>query len=130
MTQPVRILILEDEWLLAELVEDAVREFGFEVVGPVPSVKKAMELVESENITAAILDVSLGGGEKSFSVARALTERRIPFLFVTGYQDADLPVEFGDRTMLCKPVRLEALRDCLDGLVGPLTIVKSTPELD
>ena len=118
MTGPIRILVLEDEWLLAELVEDAIREFGFEVVGPAPSVKLALELIRSEEISAAVLDVSLGDGEDSFPVARLLAERDIPFMFVTGYQDADLPAEFSNKAMLRKPVKLDELRVRLRLLVG------------
>lgn len=113
-----RILIVEDEWLLAEIVEETVRDFGFDVAGPVPSVSLANSLVQEGGISAAILDVSLGDGEKSYPVARALIEKNVPFLFITGYLGTDLPSEFRNRPLLSKPLRAHVLRTHLESLLA------------
>ena len=106
----LRVLIVEDEWLLAELLEDTVRDLGFEVVGPAASVSQALQLLAEEAVSVALLDVTLGS-EKSFPIARWLAERGIPFLFLTGHLQTDLPVEFGQRVLLSKPLA--------EGVLGP-----------
>jgi DNA-binding response OmpR family regulator len=102
LLQSQRVLIVEDEWLLADTLADCLRDYGGDIVGPAPSVAAALELVDREPITAAILDISLGG-EKSFPIARALRDRKIPFVFTTGYLTGDLPTEFRDVELVSKP---------------------------
>jgi CheY-like chemotaxis protein len=99
-----QVLIVEDEWLLAETVEEAVRDLGYDVMGSVATVREALDLICREVITAAVLDISLNHGEKSFPIARALRERRIPFLFLTGYLNEDLPPEFSGEPTASKPL--------------------------
>jgi CheY-like chemotaxis protein len=81
-----RILVVEDEYLIAMTLQDALESLGSVVVGPVPSVKKAMETIASDpDIDAAIVDINLGGA-MAYPVADALLARKIPFVFTSGYE--------------------------------------------
>jgi CheY-like chemotaxis protein len=85
-----RILVVEDEYLIAVSLSDQLQGVGSIVIGPVPSVEKAMKAIESDSkIEAAILDVNLGGA-MAYPVADALLARNIPFVFTSGYEDSDL----------------------------------------
>jgi two-component SAPR family response regulator len=108
-----RVLLVEDEWLIAFGLEELVRELGYDVVGPVPSVPLALALLEKEQVHIAILDVNLGLGMKSFPIAEALKVKRIPFLFVSGYHERDLPAEFSDAIVCSKPYTEDTLRKSL-----------------
>jgi CheY-like chemotaxis protein len=99
-----RVLVVEDEYLIALDVRDALMNAGAEVLGPVPSVHDATALLEREtHIDAAVLDVNLRG-DKSFSVADILEQRRIPIVFATGYDPEILPDRFRGAARLEKPV--------------------------
>ena len=80
----MRILVVEDEPLLAMASADLLADSGCTVAGPVSSVKQGMRLIEHEAIDGAILDINLRG-EMVFPLADALAERSIPFVYVTGY---------------------------------------------
>ena len=80
----MRILVVEDEPLLAMASADLLADSGCTVAGPVSSVKQGMRLIEQEAIDGAILDINLRG-EMVFPLADALAERSIPFVYVTGY---------------------------------------------
>lgn len=99
----VDVLIVEDEWLIAEDNADAVRSAGHSVVGPVPSVKAALDLLDRTAVHAALLDVQLQG-ETTYPIADILTEKSIPFAFVTGHGSKDLPSRFSNVPLLQKPV--------------------------
>ncbi|SHJ18087.1 CheY chemotaxis protein or a CheY-like REC (receiver) domain [Roseomonas rosea] len=81
-----RILIVEDEYLIAEAMEEWLSGAGAKVVGPVPSVEQAFELIEEPEkvLDGAVLDVNLGRGETAYPVADRLNERGVPYLFATG----------------------------------------------
>ena len=115
---PPRVLIVEDEWLLAELLEATIRGLGFDVVGPTSNVADALALLAAEPVTIAMLDVSLGGTQRSFAVARELLERKIPFAFITGYSHTDLPPEFSGQALLNKPLRSEIIGPKLRSLLA------------
>ncbi|MEO3473452.1 response regulator [Roseomonas sp. CAU 1739] len=97
-----RILVVEDEALVAMLVEDALEEAGFGVIGPVRSVIQALESLEAEVPDAAVLDLNLAG-ENSVAVADALVARGIPFVVATGYGAAGLPATHRNALVLPKP---------------------------
>ena len=97
-----RILVVEDEALVAMLVEDALLDAGFEVLGPARSVAEAMALLAAERPSAAVLDLNLGG-ETSLRVADELAARGIPFIVATGYGAAGLPPSHGKAPVLAKP---------------------------
>ncbi len=112
----LRLLVLEDEALVSMLIEDQVIELGFSVVGPAATVKQALALCATEPIDGALLDVNLGGGQRSDPVADYLETRNVPFLFVTGYGHAGLDPRFADRVVLQKPFALPDLRRSLEAL--------------
>jgi DNA-binding NtrC family response regulator len=80
----MRIMVVEDEVLLAMTSADLLTDSGYTVAGPVSSVKQGMRLIDREAIDGAILDINLKG-EMVFPLADALAERSIPFVYVTGY---------------------------------------------
>jgi DNA-binding response OmpR family regulator len=83
-TPRARLLVVEDEWLISSLVSDQLKELGFEVVGPASTIAEAVFLANKAAIDAALVDLSLGGVLAN-DVIDALSERKIPFIFVTGY---------------------------------------------
>ena len=81
-----RILVVEDEYLIAMTLSEHLEEVGSIVVGPVSSVEKAIKAIESnQQIDAAVVDVNLGGA-MAYPVADALLARNIPFIFTSGYE--------------------------------------------
>ena len=97
-----RVLLVEDQMIVAIEVEDMLREFGCVVVGPVRTLKQALRL--AQRLDAAVLDVSLDG-ETIFPVAEELQKRRIPFIFATGYAEHTLPEKWQRLPRLAKPFK-------------------------
>jgi DNA-binding response OmpR family regulator len=113
-----RILVVEDEALVAFAIGETLADFGYDVVGPAPNIQAAMKLVAGERVDAAILDVNLGR-ESIDPVASALAVAGVPFVFTTGYTLASaLPAGFRERPVLQKPYKPEALRDAIRELLG------------
>jgi CheY-like chemotaxis protein len=98
----LRILLVEDESVIAMLLEDMLTQFGHEVVGPAARVGKAVEMAQHETLDFAILDVNVNG-EEVYPVAAALAARGIPFVFATGYGKEGLRAPYSDRPALTKP---------------------------
>ncbi len=100
----VRILLVEDETLVAMLLEDMIAELGGTVVASASRVAGALEAVETtgNGVDLAVLDVNLGG-EEAFPVAQALADRGVPFAFSTGYGSSGLPDAWRSRPTLQKP---------------------------
>lgn len=101
----LKLLLVEDNFLVAEYMRDMLVRYGCNVVGPAPRVEKALELMEGDNaLDGAMLDINLQG-ELCFPIARALAARGVPFLFLTGYEaDSVIPGEFGNAPVVPKPV--------------------------
>jgi DNA-binding response OmpR family regulator len=97
-----RVLVVEDEMLIAMTIEDVLQALGCEIVGPVATLEKALELARDETFDAAILDVTVRGG-KIYPVAEVLLARAIPFVFASGYGDWALPGALRDQARLTKP---------------------------
>lgn len=108
----LRVLLVEDETLVALLLEDMLGELGHAVVGPVARLDKALEMAAGEPIDIAILDVNINGGQ-SYPVAEALAARDIPFVFSTGYGQRSLPAQYRDQPTLQKPFQQHDLRRLL-----------------
>jgi CheY-like chemotaxis protein len=109
----LRVLVVEDETMVAMMLEDMLAEFGCVIAGVAGTVAQAMERVQSsDEIDAAILDVNVGG-EKIYPVADALVEREVPFVFSTGYGPGDLAQRYPNSQTLAKPYEAEALADVL-----------------
>ena len=107
-----RVLIVEDEAMIAMLVEDMVLDFGSEVVGPVANMTDAINLARSAELDTAILDINVGGSV-IFPVADILIERGIPFIFATGYGSVGLPPRFHNSPTLPKPFSYQSLAEAL-----------------
>lgn len=107
-----RILVVEDEFMIAMLLEDFLAELDCVVAGVAAKPADALRLIGSIEIDAAVLDVNLDGVD-SFGIAAALGERQIPFIFATGYGDSRLTPEFAGRPVVQKPYRLDELSQAL-----------------
>jgi DNA-binding NarL/FixJ family response regulator len=79
-------------------------KLGAAVIGPVGDAKLACNLIRSDAPDSAVVDINLGEGP-TFEVASALAERRVPFLFATGYDRAAIPPRFNDAARLEKPIK-------------------------
>lgn len=110
------VLVLEDEMMVAMLLEDMLTEVGCRVVGPVATVAPAIALLQERAVDAALLDVNLSFGQSGYPVAEALAARGIPFAFVTGYGAGTLNPAFKDRPTLQKPFHMAALVETLVGM--------------
>jgi DNA-binding response OmpR family regulator len=97
-----KVLIVEDEPIVAFEIEDILREAGFEIVGCMGSLNKALATLKNTNCDIAVLDANLRG-DSAAPVAIVLRERGTPFLFVSGYECAYLPEGFRDVPLLSKP---------------------------
>jgi len=99
-----RILLVEDEYMIAHDMADGLRALGADVVGPVPSLAKALDMIEQESdLDGAVLDINLDG-QKVFPAADRLLERNVPILFTTGYDEATIPAKYANVHLCEKPV--------------------------
>jgi len=105
-----RVLIVEDEALVAMTLEAMLEDLGWITVGPVGRLDEAMRLARTEPIDAAVLDVNLAG-ENTAPVAQTLVERRIPFIVATGYGESDLDGFFRMAPSLAKPFTIDGLSE-------------------
>jgi DNA-binding NtrC family response regulator len=112
--QGMRILLVEDNFLVATHLKRLLSTWGCEVVGPAPSVMEAAILAGSETFSGAILDINIIGGS-SMSVAEALQQKGCPFFFITGYGSPQgLPDSLKAVTRLNKPIDASTLEStCL-----------------
>jgi CheY-like chemotaxis protein len=104
----LRILVVEDEFLLACTLEEDLQAFGAKVVGPCCNLAQALAASRCESFDVAVLDINLNG-DMVYPLAEALTVRGIPFLFLTGYGVLDLPEEFRAMPRLSKPYNATSL---------------------
>jgi two-component sensor histidine kinase/DNA-binding response OmpR family regulator len=107
-----RVLLVEDEALVAMMMQDLLDELGVEVVGPYGSAAEAMVAAKSEAFDAAILDVNLDGGTV-YPLADMLAKGAIPFAFVTGYEPSTIDAAFRSVPVLQKPVERQGLSELL-----------------
>lgn len=114
MNDPTRILIVEDEPLIAMMLEDFLDALGKQVAGTAETVETALDCVSSGGIDAAILDVNLRGGEKSWPVADALAQAGIPFVLATGGDT--LAEAHAERPVLAKPFTMDSVARALETL--------------
>ncbi len=112
----LNVLVLEDEWMIADQIAQALDEGGYAVLGPVGRVEQAMQLMAGERVDAAVLDINLHN-DRSYRLAAELCRRAIPFAFLSGYSDFDLPAEFCDRPLMQKPVDASTMRRCIEELL-------------
>ena len=112
-----RVLVVEDEALVAMVIEDMLAGFGCKVVGPAADVDQALELVDAAGIDGALVDVNLGGERLGFRVADALASRAIPYVFASGYGRSVLQSPHLEAPVLPKPfdetMLLEAVKELI-----------------
>jgi hypothetical protein len=104
-----RILLVEDEILVAMMMRDILSELGFLVIGPFSRLSEAMIAAVHDEIDGGIIDINLGG-EFVYPVADVLVARNIPFVFVTGYGVESIDDRFGFISIIKKPVQRQALQ--------------------
>ncbi len=100
----MRVLIVEDEYLIALEASDALEAAGCQITAIANSVKKAIQSLEEHGCDAGLLDANLNG-ESSEPVAEALRARNIPFLVMSGYDNNQRPPALADAPYLAKPWR-------------------------
>jgi CheY-like chemotaxis protein len=98
----LRVLVVEDEAAISLLLEDMLLDLGCDVVGPAARLGTALELAQGQALDVAILDVNVAG-EPIYPVAAALVERKVPFIFSTGYGSAGIKDLYRDRPVMQKP---------------------------
>ena len=108
-----RVLVVEDEWLIADEVCHQLLKAGYRVVGPVPSVHEALSFIDE--VDAALLDYRLHD-ENSCQIAEELAAHDIPFAFLTGYDPKEIPYR-GKHPCLQKPFSTEMLLKMMDALL-------------
>lgn len=114
-----KILVVEDNFLVAETVAEALTDSGYEVVGPAPTLAAGLELALETELDGALLDVDLAG-RYCFPIAEILTKRKVPFLFLTGYHDPSIiPQQMRGASRLTKPFHLSDLGRVTAKAFGP-----------
>jgi len=104
-----KVLLVEDEPTVSMMLADMVSEFGHSVDGPYNRLTEAMSAARDNEVHLGVLDVNVGG-EAIYALADILTEREIPFVFVTGYSLENINSRFTHVPVLQKPIEREALR--------------------
>ena len=115
--QGSRILIVEDEMLVAMMIEDMIADMGLVPAAVAGRLQQGVDLAGKLDIDAAVLDVNLDG-EQSFPVARVLRERGIPFFFATGYGAKGIADEFKQSLVLQKPFNAAELESAFRSILG------------
>lgn len=113
-----RVLVVEDEIMIAVMIEDVLTDLGCEMLGPVSKLDTAMRLAQEESFDAAILDVTIRGGQ-IFPVAELLLARSVPFAFASGYDEWALPESLKGQRRLRKPFIQSELEDVIRALCEP-----------
>jgi CheY-like chemotaxis protein len=113
-----RVLVLDDEMLVAMMLEDMLAELDYEVVGPFGTLEEALAAVATERLDCAIIDLNLGRGVLSTPVAEALRARGVPFLLATGYGANEQTDQMGHSGLLGKPFSTSDVQDAIKALLG------------
>jgi DNA-binding response OmpR family regulator len=128
-----RVLVCEDNFLMAEVVCDFLRECALEPIGPAAGLESAINLARECALDGALLDINLNG-RLCFPVCTILSTRHVPFVFLTGYSELSrslIPLEFRGARLLSKPFEPYDMKDALaemlrvadgpsSGQVGPV----------
>jgi DNA-binding response OmpR family regulator len=110
----VRVLIVEDSFLVAEDLADTVTELGCTVVGPAGTLADGLRHAADADLDGALLDVNLSNNETSFPIAERLRARGVPFVFLSGYDlESAFPPEFKSVERLAKPVDARRLSQAM-----------------
>ena len=117
MTRALRVLVVEDEMMIALMLEDMLLDLGHDVVGLAMRLPQAMEMARKADIDLAILDVNLDG-RMSFPVAEVLTARGVPFFFASGYGSAGVEPPFHERLTIRKPFEVKDLLGAIERIAA------------
>jgi two-component sensor histidine kinase/DNA-binding response OmpR family regulator len=104
-----RVLLVEDEALVAMMIQECLGDFGYQVIGPISTATEAAARAKDGNFEAAVLDINLGDGAV-YPIAEALTARGVPFVFVTGYDAESVDARFRGVPVLQKPIERDILQ--------------------
>ena len=113
----LRVLVVEDDYLVSLLLEEMLADLGHRIVGPASEAANALELAQREEIDVAVLDVNLRGAD-TYPIAATLAARAIPFMFATGYGRHNLRAPYGDAPLLKKPFQQSDLEKALAETIG------------
>jgi PAS domain S-box-containing protein len=117
-----RVLLVEDEALVAMMIQETLAELGFQVIGPISTASEALAAARENHFDAAVLDINLGDG-LVYTVAEILAKRGVPFIFVTGYDADSVDARFSGVTVLQKPIERDMLQKIfLLGADRPATV--------
>jgi CheY-like chemotaxis protein len=114
---PVRLLVVEDEIMIAMMIEDMLVDLGHEVVALATGLDQGLELARTVGVDLAMLDINLGRGT-SFAIADILSERGIPFFFATGYGPDGLEERHRGRVAIKKPFTAKDLETTISRIVS------------
>jgi len=104
-----RVLLVEDEALVAMMIQECLTEYGHSVVGPIGRAAEALAAAKQGEFDAAILDINLSDG-MAYPVAEILSQRGVPFAFVTGYEADTVDERFSNVPVLQKPIERQMLQ--------------------
>jgi CheY-like chemotaxis protein len=107
-----KVLVVEDEMMIAMLIGNMLDEFGCKLIGPATNVPRTLDLIGKEQVDVAVLDLNLDGKD-TYAIADALRQKNVPFIFATGYGSTSLRPEYGDRPVLQKPFQAKDLESAL-----------------
>jgi PAS domain S-box-containing protein len=113
-----RVLLVEDETLVAMMIQDTLRDIGVDVIGPYSRVAEAMKAAKAGGYDVAVLDVNLDG-EPVYELADLLAAHGVPFVFMTGYGRESIDARFADYPVIRKPVDLDRLKEALLAATAP-----------
>lgn len=120
-----RILLAEDEYLIALELRQELEQNGAEILGPTASIDETLCLLYTvDSADVAILDLDLGG-EMAYPVADAFRERHIPFIFISGFGRNGIRNDYADIPLLHKPIVMHRLHDFLGSLFGTETAARA-----
>lgn len=109
----MKILVVEDEPLLAMLLEENLADLGHQAVGTAATVDQALSMLDEADVDCALLDVSLGHATTSAPIARKLRETGTPFYYLSGHASLDEADDTPEAPLLTKPVSIDALKVAL-----------------
>jgi CheY-like chemotaxis protein len=116
----MNVLLVEDEALVSLLVEEMLRCMGLGIVGPAANSHEAFEFIRDDGIDFAMLDINLGGVDRAYEIADRLTEKSIPYAFVTGYGSSAVHEQYSSVPVLCKPFSADELRKLIREVAGSI----------
>jgi DNA-binding response OmpR family regulator len=112
-----RVLVCDDNLLIADVMAEFLCECGLEPMGPVDRLESAVHMARERALDGAILDINLNG-RPCFAVCAILSARRIPFIFLTGYPHAAIPIEYRGAPLITKPFEVTEMKQVLAHMLG------------